>query len=138
MTEVRMKKNARACSRCLPPRTRILRLPRNVGKAAALNAALREVQSEIVVCLDADSVVHTKSWHRMLARFADAPGVGGVTGKIWPNDPHSLVEMMQTLDYLAVIGLVKNAENRWGGLMTVSGAWVAFRRKALLEHRLLE
>ncbi|MDQ6938899.1 MAG: glycosyltransferase [Verrucomicrobiota bacterium] len=117
----------------LPRCTRILRLARNVGKAAALNAALREVQSEIVVCLDADSVVHTKSWHRMLARFANAPGVGGVTGKIWPAEPHSLVELMQTLDYLAVIGLVKNAENRWGGLMTVSGAWVAFRRQALLN-----
>ena len=40
---------------------------------------------------------------------------------------------MQTLDYLAVIGLVKNAEDRWGGLMTVSGAWVAFRREALRD-----
>ncbi|MDQ6622196.1 MAG: glycosyltransferase [Verrucomicrobiota bacterium] len=117
----------------LPARARLVRLPRNVGKAAALNAALREVRAEIVVCLDADTVVQTKSWHRMLARFAHAPGVGGVTGKIWPRQPHSLVEMMQTLDYLAVIGLVKNAENRWGGLMTVSGAWVAFRRQALLD-----
>ena len=115
----------------LPPRTRVVRVPRNGGKAAALNLGLREVRSEIVVCLDADSHVYTKDWRSMLARFANAPGVGGVTGKIWPNEPHSLVELMQTLDYLAVIGLVKNAENRWGGLMTVSGAWVAFRREAL-------
>lgn len=117
----------------LPPRTRLLRMSRNGGKAAALNTALREVRSEVVVCLDADSIVHTKKWHAMLARFANLPGVGGVTGKIWPASPHSLVELMQTLDYLAVIGLVKNAENRWGGLMTVSGAWVAFRRQALLD-----
>lgn len=129
--------DAEECARVLnqaglPAHTRVLRLPKNGGKAAALNAALREVQSEIVVCLDADSVVRTKSWRSMLARFTIAPGVGGVTGKIWPADSHSLVEMMQSLDYLAVIGLVKNAENRWGGLMTVSGAWVAFRRQALL------
>ncbi len=117
----------------LPAGTRVLRLPENVGKAAAMNTALREVASEIVVCLDADSIVHTKDWRGMLARFAQAPGVGGVTGKIWPAKPRSLVELMQTLDYLAVIGLVKNAENRWGGLMTVSGAWVAFRRQALLD-----
>jgi biofilm PGA synthesis N-glycosyltransferase PgaC len=94
---------------------------------------LRDVQADVVVCLDADTVVHTKDWRGMLARFATAPGVGGVTGKIWPANPTSLVELMQTLDYLAVIGLVKNAEDRWGGLMTVSGAWVAFRRQALLD-----
>lgn len=117
----------------LPARARVMRLPTNRGKAAALNAGLKEAKSEIVVCLDADTVVHTKAWHEMLARFATAPGVGGVTGKIWPADPRSLVELMQTLDYLAVIGLVKNAEDRWGGLMTVSGAWVAFRRQALLD-----
>ncbi len=117
----------------LPARTRVLRLPQNLGKAAALNAGLREIKAEIVVCLDADTVVHSQQWHGMLARFALAPGVGGVTGKIWPSNPRSLVEMMQTLDYLAVIGLVKNAEDRWGGLMTVSGAWAAFRRSALLD-----
>lgn len=42
-------------------------------------------------------------------------------------------QLMQALDYLAVIGLVKTAEEQWGGLMTVSGAWVAFRRAALLD-----
>ncbi|MGZ5503686.1 MAG: glycosyltransferase [Chthoniobacterales bacterium] len=124
---------AHVLASALPARARVVRLPVNRGKAAALNEGLREVKSDIVVCLDADTVVYTKEWHGMLARFATAPGVGGVTGKIWPSNPSSLVEMMQTLDYLAVIGLVKNAEDRWGGLMTVSGAWVAFRRQALLD-----
>ncbi|MDQ6861041.1 MAG: glycosyltransferase, partial [Verrucomicrobiota bacterium] len=130
--------DAEECARVLdaaslPRGARVVRLPSNRGKAAALNAALREAKAEIVVCLDADTVVHSKNWDGMLARFASSPGVGGVTGKIWPADPRSLVELMQTLDYLAVIGLVKNAEDRWGGLMTVSGAWVAFRRQALLD-----
>ena len=117
----------------LPPRTRLLRLPRNVGKAAALNAALRETKSEIVVCLDADTVVHSEDWGDLLTRFVADVRVGAVTGKIWPVAPKTLPQYMQALDYLAVIGLVKNAEDRWGGLMTVSGAWVAFRREALLD-----
>lgn len=117
----------------LPPRTRLLRIPINGGKAAALNTALRESGSEVVACLDADTVVQTKDWRPMLARFASAPGIGAVTGKIWPAEARSLPQLMQALDYLAVIGLVKNAEDRWGGIMTVSGAWVAFRRSALLE-----
>ncbi len=116
----------------LPPRTRVLRLPDNGGKAAALNAALRETKADVVFCLDADTVVHTEDWNRMLAKFDD-PDIGGVTGKIWPNQARTMPQLMQALDYLAVIGLVKNAEEQWGGLMTVSGAWVAFRREALLQ-----
>ncbi|MGI9087384.1 MAG: glycosyltransferase [Chthoniobacterales bacterium] len=117
----------------LPPRTRLLRLPINRGKAGALNAGLRETNSEVVACLDADTVVHTQDWREMLARFANAPGLGAITGKIWPAQARSLPQLMQALDYLAVIGLVKNAEDCWGGIMTVSGAWVAFRREALLQ-----
>ena len=116
----------------LPPRTRILRLQANGGKAAALNAALAETTSDILFCLDADTVVHSTDWLPMLAKF-DQPDVGAVTGKIWPTEARSLPELMQALDYLAVIGLVKNAEEQWGGIMTVSGAWVAFRRQALLD-----
>jgi biofilm PGA synthesis N-glycosyltransferase PgaC len=116
----------------LPPRTRIVRLQNNGGKAAALNAALAEATSDVLFCLDADTVVHTNDWRPMLAKFEHAD-VGGVTGKIWPTEARSLVQLMQALDYLAVIGLVKNAEEQWGGLMTVSGAWVAFRRQALLD-----
>ncbi len=117
----------------LPAGARVLQLPENGGKAAALNAALREVRSEIVVCLDADTIVHSTNWEPMLARFAAKPATGAVTGKIWPAEARSLPQLMQALDYLAVIGLVKNAEHQWGGLMTVSGAWVAFRRAALVD-----
>ncbi len=117
----------------LPPRTRVARMAMNGGKAAALNTGLREAGSELIVCLDADTVVESKDWREMLARFARSPGVGAVTGKIWPAETRSLPQLMQALDYLAVIGLVKNAEDRWGGIMTVSGAWVVFRRRALLE-----
>jgi biofilm PGA synthesis N-glycosyltransferase PgaC len=117
----------------LPPRARILRLPRNGGKAAALNAALKETRSEVIVCMDADTVVHTPDWRALLGRFALDARVGAVTGKIWPAHARSLPQLMQALDYLAVIGLVKNAEDCWGGLMTVSGAWVAFRRAALVD-----
>ncbi len=116
----------------LPPRTRIIRLAANAGKAAALNAALHEVRSEVVVCLDADTIIHTPSLDPILARFAADSAVAAVTGKIWPAENRSLPQLMQALDYLAVIGLVKNAENQWGGLMTVSGAFVAFRHAALV------
>ncbi len=115
----------------LPPRSRVVDLPRNVGKAEALNRGAAGIRSEIVVCMDADTRAQSKDWSGMLARFARFPDLGAVTGKIWPESIRNLPQLLQAIDYLAVICLVKCAESFWGGLMTVSGAWVAYRRRAM-------
>lgn len=117
----------------LPAGVTLLRLPRNVGKAGALSAALREVKSEVVVCLDADTTAMTKDWAPMLAQFARSKELGAITGKIRPRRLGNLAQWMQAIDYLAVICMVKCSESLWGGLTTVSGAWVAYRRQALVE-----
>ncbi len=117
----------------MPSEVTLLRLPQNKGKAAALNAALHLIESEIVVCLDADTTALTKSWSPMLAQFTKNQTLGAITGKIRPRQMKNLVQWMQAIDYLAVICMVKCSESLWGGLTTVSGAWVAYRRQALVE-----
>ena len=64
----------------LPGRTRVLQLNQRRGKAGALNAALRAVATDIVVCIDADTEVCSTDWHRMLALFDDAK-LGAITGR---------------------------------------------------------
>ena len=117
----------------LPAGVTLLRLPRNVGKAGALSAALSKVKSEVVVCMDADTTALTKDWAPMLAQFARSQELGAITGKIRPRRLENLAQWMQAIDYLAVICMVKCSESLWGGLTTVSGAWVAYRRQALVE-----
>lgn len=117
----------------LPANLRLIRLPQNVGKAAALNHALRLLTSDVVVCLDADTTAQSTDWSPMLAQFAIHKELGAITGKIRPKQIRNLVQVMQAIDYLAVICMVKCAESLWGGLTTVSGAWVAYRRQALVE-----
>ncbi len=117
----------------LPPGARVLVLPRNVGKAEALNRGLKSIDSDIIVCMDADTQAQSKDWSAMLARFADTPDLGAITGKIWPERVRNLTQLLQAIDYLAVICMVKCAESLWGGLMTVSGAWVAYRRRAMVD-----
>jgi biofilm PGA synthesis N-glycosyltransferase PgaC len=114
----------------LPPGARLMRLERNGGKARALNTAFRTLDAEIVVCLDADTKAVSQDWRGMLAKFCD-PTVGAISGKIWPLALRGLTQRIQQLDYASVIGLIKAAETSWGTLMTVSGAFVAFRRSAL-------
>ncbi|MGL4396947.1 MAG: glycosyltransferase family 2 protein, partial [Hyphomicrobium sp.] len=66
-----------------------------------------------------------------LAAFA-SPTLGAVTGRIWPVAQSGLIGKFQQLDYLAVISVIKAAETIWGGLLTVSGAFVAYRRDAII------
>ncbi len=115
----------------LPPRARILRLPENRGKAHALNAGLKETTSQVIVCMDADTQAFTRDWTRMLRGFALEPKLGATTGKLRAASVRRVVQIFQDFDYLAVICMVKCAESLWGGLLTISGAWVAIRREAL-------
>ena len=117
----------------LPPLCRVLTLEENLGKAEALNRGFASIRSELVVCMDADTVAESTDWTEMLRRFALAPNLGALTGKIWPAKVGNFVQLFQAIDYLAVICLVKCAETIWGGLMTVSGAWTAYRRQAMLD-----
>ncbi len=114
----------------LPSGARILRLNRNRGKAGALQFALASVKTEVIVCLDADTQTETLDWRDMLANFSD-PKLGALTGKIRPTKGGGIVEWFQALDYLTVIAVIKSAESAWGGLLTVSGAFTAYRTAAL-------
>jgi biofilm PGA synthesis N-glycosyltransferase PgaC len=115
------------------PHARLIRYEQNAGKAHALNVGLRHTSAEIIICMDADTLAVSRDWSRMLSLFAREPRLAAITGKIWPMAVKRLVHYFQCLDYLAVIGLVKSAESQWGCLLTVSGAWVAYRRSALRE-----
>ncbi|MFN0193760.1 MAG: glycosyltransferase family 2 protein [Aestuariivirga sp.] len=114
----------------LPPGTRIVRLNRNRGKAGALQYVLPGIATEIVVCMDADTQNGSPDWSGMLRAFND-PALAAVTGKIRPKSGGGLVEWFQALDYLTVIAVIKAAESAWGGLLTVSGAFTAYRVSAV-------
>jgi poly-beta-1,6-N-acetyl-D-glucosamine synthase len=114
----------------LPDNVRIVRLAKNQGKAGALQCVLPTITTEILVCLDADTQSESRDWLPMLVAFSD-PNLGAVTGKIRPVEGGGLVEWFQALDYLTVIAVIKAAESSWGGLLTVSGAFTAYRLNAL-------
>ncbi len=62
-------------------RVRVLALPENTGKAAALNAAMSAVRTEFVAFTDARQSFAPDALRRLLAAFAD-PRVGAVTGEL--------------------------------------------------------
>lgn len=65
---------------------RVLALPKNQGKVAAMNAAIPELRGEIVVFSDASAILAPDSVRRLLENFSD-PSVGAVSGRYCTVQP---------------------------------------------------
>lgn len=107
---------------------RVLDLPRG-GKVAALNAAVREADSEIVAFSDANSFWRPEAMRRLLARFADGR-VGYACGQVrFAGGEGGNQEGLYWRYEMAV----RSRESRLGGVTAGNGAIYAVRREAYVE-----
>lgn len=115
------------------PELRVLNLINNLGKANALNHALLMTSGEIILTIDADSMLDPWAIHWGVWHFETFPRVGAVTGNPRVRNRSSLIAKIQTAEYSSVIGLIKRTHRLIGKVMTVSGVIVAWRKRALVE-----
>jgi cellulose synthase/poly-beta-1,6-N-acetylglucosamine synthase-like glycosyltransferase len=117
------------------PSLRWLRLPHG-GKARALNAAILHAHEEIVITVDADTLLESGAIAAMRAAFAADPRLVAATGVIrpmcGPDLSGRLFEWFQTYEYVRNF-LSRYAWQRLNGLLLVSGAFAAFRRQAVVD-----
>jgi cellulose synthase/poly-beta-1,6-N-acetylglucosamine synthase-like glycosyltransferase len=108
-------------------RIRLLRLPHE-GKAAALNAAVREARGEILVFSDANSLYAPDAIRKLVDPFAD-PAIGGVAGN---QRYRSSAAAEGTAEgeraYWGFDRLLKVGESRAGSTISATGAIYAIRR----------
>lgn len=115
------------------PRLRLLHLRKNMGKAHGLNLALAMSHGEIIVTLDADSMLDERAIEWAVWHFITFPRVGAVTGNPRVRNRSTLLAKIQTAEYSSVIGLIKRAQRLLGKVMTVSGVVAAWRRSAIIH-----
>jgi peptidoglycan-N-acetylglucosamine deacetylase len=111
------------------PRVRLLLQP-NRGKPAALNNALREVTGEIVVSIDADTMVDSEVIPRLVRHFAD-PKVGAVAGNVKVMNRNRWLTRWQALEYITSQNLEKRAFDLLNCIPVVPGAAGAWRANLL-------
>lgn len=104
----------------------------NGGKFAALNTGLAFATGEIVVTVDADSLIARASIREIVKGFQN-PEVAGVAGNLKVFNPNKLITKLQALEYIVQIQVVRRAFENFGSLTVASGAFSAFRRSALDE-----
>ncbi|NCU29825.1 glycosyltransferase family 2 protein [Candidatus Saccharibacteria bacterium] len=79
---------------------RLLRKQKNVGKGEALNHVLRKyARGELVMTLDADSVLDNKAISNAVKYFDD-PLVIGIAANVQVVDSHSVLGMLQKFEHL--------------------------------------
>ena len=116
------------------PSLRWLRL-RHGGKARALNAAIQLVDTDIVLTVDADTLLAPGALAAMRDAFAREPALVAATGVLAPIcGPHlsgRLFAWFQTYEYVRNF-LSRYAWMRLDSLLLISGAFAGFRREAVI------
>jgi len=107
-----------------------LNLP-NGGKARALNQALTHVKNDIVITIDADSVMDPEAISRFVRHFDD-PRVGGVAGNVIVGNREKPIEWIQQMEYLYGF-FFKRADSLFDYVYIIGGAAAAYRREVLEE-----
>jgi cellulose synthase/poly-beta-1,6-N-acetylglucosamine synthase-like glycosyltransferase len=112
------------------PRVSLVAQP-NRGKFNALNHAYGVVDTDIVIALDADAIVHPDAIRLLVRHFRD-PQVGAVAGNVKVSNRHSLMTRLQSLEYITAQSIDRRAAEVFNGILVVPGAIGAWRRAAVM------
>jgi len=113
-------------------RIRLIQQP-NSGKSTALNRAFGQARGDIVVTLDADTIVTPDTVPNLIRPFVGDPRLAAVAGVVKVGNQRNLVTRWQALEYLMQIGVDRAASDALGAIMVVPGACAAWRRTAVLR-----
>ncbi len=108
----------------------------NGGKARAMNRALVHAIGDIVITIDADSVMDPGAITNLVKQFTD-PTVGGVAGNVIVGNRKKPIEWMQQLEYLYGF-FFKRADSLFNSVYIIGGAAAAYRREVLQQVGLFD
>jgi biofilm PGA synthesis N-glycosyltransferase PgaC len=103
------------------------------GKSHALNTGLAAVGSDLVITLDADTLLHPRAVRQLVARLLSAPpDVQAVAGSVLVrNSRDTLWTRMQEWDYFLGIASVKRMQGLYQGTLVAQGAFSLYRTQAV-------
>ncbi len=110
----------------------VLVLEQNVGKAAALNAAIATAKGDIIVTVDADTHV-APDCISLLARTMSHTGADAVCSNVKVGNRSGILGHWQSLEYVTGLNIDRRAQCLIGVITTVPGAAAAWKTSVLRE-----
>ncbi len=110
------------------------------GKAAALNAGIYSSSGEYILAVDADVSLAADAVYEMARAFEYRPRLAAATGAIAVAPPGhersrlmGILHVCEAFEYLSAFRVGRRYQSLVNSLYTLSGAFSAFRRDALVE-----
>jgi poly-beta-1,6-N-acetyl-D-glucosamine synthase len=108
------------------PSIHLIELPRT-GKSGAINKAIIQIKSEIVVFSDANTIYNQNSIKKLIVHFAD-PKIGCVCGRLVYRNPGEVVSGKGESFYWRYETALKKLESKIGYIAGANGSIYAIRR----------
>jgi len=112
------------------PRVKVIN-KKNGGKADALNLGFRQLQTDIVIAMDADTIFLPGTAELLMAHFAD-PNVAAISGNAKVGNRVNLLTRWQALEYITAQNLDRRAFEHLNCIGVVPGAIGAWRRELVI------
>ncbi|NIK24127.1 glycosyltransferase family 2 protein [Paenibacillus lupini] len=108
---------------------------KKAGKNYALNTALSYVETELMITLDADTLLHTSAIRFIVCRMMSAPeDVCAVAGAVLVrNSRQNIWTKIQEWDYFLAIASVKRLQGMYQQTLVAQGAFSLYRTKVIQE-----
>jgi len=113
----------------------LVRQEQNQGKARVLNEGLRRASHNLIVTIDADTLLQPNCVVSLVEHLAASPpGTMAIAGTVLVANPkESWLAAAQQWDYFHGIAAVKRMQGMYDGTLVAQGAFSIYRREALLE-----
>jgi biofilm PGA synthesis N-glycosyltransferase PgaC len=117
------------------PWLRLINLPKNGGKAGALNAGLEQASFALTITIDADSYLYANALTNITGRYlGDPDNTAAVAGAVLVrNSRLNLLTKIQEWDYFHGIASVKRLQSLFQGTLVAQGAFSIYRTDVLRE-----
>ncbi|MEI7502297.1 MAG: glycosyltransferase, partial [Paludibacter sp.] len=102
----------------------------NGGKASALNFGIHQASGEILVCIDADTMLKPDAVSKLIPFFANEK-VGAVAGNVRVGNTRNLLTNWQSIEYTTSQNFDRRAYDYVNAILVVPGAIGAFRKTAI-------
>ena len=117
------------------------------GKADSLNVGIDHCNTELICCIDADSIITPDSLRKMVVKFIDEPDLMALGGAISPSNEivvrdgkvtrrrsdQPVFVAIQIIEYLRSFTSWRTGWSYLDGLLIIGGALTVFKRSALIE-----